>query len=108
MDLNFYSDLSDGCAQNVDAGFLDTPAYGGYSGENKVSEWSSTENGMFACVPWYRGVKASGLFQFPEGSDNYMTINGGAHPFLSAEVSYILRLDHTYTYAYIHMYFLRL
>lgn len=36
MDLNFYSDLSDGCAQNVDSEFLDTQAYGGYSEENKV------------------------------------------------------------------------
>ncbi|KAM6990198.1 TOX high mobility group box family member 4 isoform 2-T2 [Tautogolabrus adspersus] len=35
MDLNFYSDLTDGCAQNVDPEFLDTQAYGGYSGENK-------------------------------------------------------------------------
>uniref|UniRef100_UPI0037E7FBB1 TOX high mobility group box family member 4-A isoform X2 n=1 Tax=Semicossyphus pulcher TaxID=241346 RepID=UPI0037E7FBB1 len=35
MDLNFYSDLSDGCAQNVDSEFMDTQAYGGYSQENK-------------------------------------------------------------------------
>ncbi|XP_029930757.1 TOX high mobility group box family member 4-A-like isoform X2 [Myripristis murdjan] len=56
MDLNFYSDLSDGCGQNVDSEILDTQEYGGYS-ENK----------------------------FPGGSDNYLTISGGAHPFLSAE-----------------------
>lgn len=37
MDLNFYSELSDGCAQNVDTEFLDTQAYGGYSEENKVT-----------------------------------------------------------------------
>ncbi|XP_047444499.1 TOX high mobility group box family member 4-A isoform X2 [Mugil cephalus] len=57
MDLNFYSDLSDGCAQNVDSEFLDTQAYGGYSEENK----------------------------FSEGSDSYLTISGAGHPFLSAE-----------------------
>lgn len=34
MDLNFYSELSDGCAQNVE--FLDTQPYSGYSEENKV------------------------------------------------------------------------
>uniref|UniRef100_A0A3Q3EBY4 TOX high mobility group box family member 4 a n=1 Tax=Labrus bergylta TaxID=56723 RepID=A0A3Q3EBY4_9LABR len=55
MDLNFYSDLTDGCAQNVDPEFLDTQAYGGYSGENK----------------------------FPEGGDNYLNISGAGHPFLS-------------------------
>ncbi|XP_026170193.1 epidermal Langerhans cell protein LCP1-like isoform X2 [Mastacembelus armatus] len=57
MDLNFYSDLSDGCPQNVDSEFLDSQAYGGYSEENK----------------------------FPESSDSYLTISGGGHPFLSAE-----------------------
>ncbi|XP_035527109.1 TOX high mobility group box family member 4-A isoform X1 [Morone saxatilis] len=60
MDLNFYSDLSDGCAQNVDPEFLDTRAYGGYSEENK----------------------------FPEGSDSYLTISGAGHPFLSAEQTF--------------------
>ena len=35
MDLNFYSDLSGSCGQNVDTEFLDTQAYGEYS-ENKV------------------------------------------------------------------------
>lgn len=38
MDLNFYSDLSGGCAQNSDSEFLDNQAYGAYSEENKVSE----------------------------------------------------------------------
>lgn len=37
MDLNFYSELSDGCAQNVDSEFLDSQAYGGYSQGNKVT-----------------------------------------------------------------------
>ncbi|XP_071347406.1 TOX high mobility group box family member 4-A isoform X2 [Trachinotus anak] len=57
MDLHFYSDLSDGCAQNVDSEFLDTQAYSGYSEENK----------------------------FPEGNDSYLAISGAGHPFLSAE-----------------------
>nr|XP_043890672.1 TOX high mobility group box family member 4-A-like isoform X2 [Solea senegalensis] len=57
MDINFYSDLSDGCAQNVDSEFLDSQAYGGYPEENK----------------------------FAEGSDSYLTISGAGHPFLSAE-----------------------
>ncbi|KAK0152521.1 TOX high mobility group box family member 4-B [Merluccius polli] len=56
MDLNFYSDLSGSCGQNVDTEFLDTQAYGEYA-ENK----------------------------FPGGSDNYLTITGAGHPFLSAE-----------------------
>ncbi|XP_059201123.1 TOX high mobility group box family member 4-A [Centropristis striata] len=60
MDLNFYSDLSDGCAQNVDSEFLDPPAYGGYPEENK----------------------------FPEGGDSYLTISGAGHPFLSAEQTF--------------------
>ncbi|XP_049604317.1 TOX high mobility group box family member 4-B isoform X2 [Syngnathus scovelli] len=57
MDLNFYSGLSDSCAQNVNSEFLDSQAYGGYTEENK----------------------------FPEGSDSYLTMGGGAHHFLSAE-----------------------
>ncbi|XP_028283536.1 epidermal Langerhans cell protein LCP1-like isoform X2 [Parambassis ranga] len=57
MDLNFYSDLSDGCGQNVDTEFLDTQAYGGYSEDNK----------------------------FSESSDSYLAISGASHPFLSAE-----------------------
>nr|XP_046263240.1 TOX high mobility group box family member 4-B isoform X2 [Scatophagus argus] len=57
MDLNFYSELSDGCPQNVDSEFLDTQGYGGYSEGNK----------------------------FPEGNDSYLTISGAGHPFLSAE-----------------------
>ncbi|XP_030016879.1 epidermal Langerhans cell protein LCP1-like [Sphaeramia orbicularis] len=57
MDLNFYSELSDGCSQNVDSEFLNPQAYGGYPEENK----------------------------FSEGSDSYLAISGGGHPFLSAE-----------------------
>ncbi|KAI3374432.1 hypothetical protein L3Q82_006256 [Scortum barcoo] len=60
MDINFYSDLSDGCAQSVDPEFLDSQAYGGYSEENK----------------------------FSEGSDSYLTISGAGHPFLSAEQTF--------------------
>jgi len=36
MDLNFYSELSGSCGQNVDAEFLDTQAYGEYA-ESKVT-----------------------------------------------------------------------
>lgn len=57
MDLNFYSDLSDGCAQNVESAFLNTQAFNGYSEENK----------------------------FSGGGDSYLTIEGAGHPFLSAE-----------------------
>ncbi|XP_077471744.1 epidermal Langerhans cell protein LCP1-like [Stigmatopora argus] len=60
MDLNFYSGLSDGCAQNVDSEFLDSQAYVGYSEGNK----------------------------FSEGNDSYLTIGGGAHHFLSAEQTF--------------------
>ncbi|CAI5642096.1 unnamed protein product [Oreochromis niloticus] len=60
MDLNFYSELSDGCAQNVDSEFLDPQAYGGYSQGNK----------------------------FSEGSDSYLTISGAGHPFLSSEQTF--------------------
>ncbi|KAM7378855.1 hypothetical protein PAMP_004450 [Pampus punctatissimus] len=45
MDLNFYSDLSDGCAQNVDSEFLDSQAYSGYSDENKLSDGSDASAG---------------------------------------------------------------
>ncbi|KAJ0011882.1 hypothetical protein NQD34_012857 [Periophthalmus magnuspinnatus] len=55
MDLNFYSELSD--TQNVDSEFLNTQAFSGYPEENK----------------------------FSGSGDNYLTIDGGGHPFLSAE-----------------------
>lgn len=57
MDLNFYSDLSGGCAQNVDSEFLNTQAFSAYSEESK----------------------------FSGGGDGYLTIDGAGHPFLSAE-----------------------
>ncbi|XP_034557923.1 TOX high mobility group box family member 4-A [Notolabrus celidotus] len=60
MDLNFYSELSDGCPQNVDSEFMDTQAYVGYSEENK----------------------------FAEGGESYLTISGAGHPFLSAEQTF--------------------
>ncbi|XP_056148882.1 TOX high mobility group box family member 4-A [Lampris incognitus] len=59
MDLNFYSDLSGGCAQNGDPEFLDTQGYSEYS-DNK----------------------------FPGNSDSYLTITGSGHPFLSAEQTF--------------------
>lgn len=55
MDLNFYSELSD--TQNVDAEFLNTQPFSGYSEENK----------------------------FSGTGDNYLTIDGAVNPFLSAE-----------------------
>ncbi|XP_051944723.1 TOX high mobility group box family member 4-B [Hippocampus zosterae] len=60
MDLNFYSGLPDGCAQNVDSEFLGNQTYGGYTEGNK----------------------------FSEGSDSYLTIGGGAHHFLSSEQTF--------------------
>lgn len=36
MDLNFYSELSDGTGQNVDPEFLEAQAYNGYDPINKV------------------------------------------------------------------------
>uniref|UniRef100_A0A8C5HI20 TOX high mobility group box family member 4-A-like n=1 Tax=Gouania willdenowi TaxID=441366 RepID=A0A8C5HI20_GOUWI len=35
MDLNFYSELSDGCPQSVGSEFLDPQGFGGYSEQNK-------------------------------------------------------------------------
>lgn len=55
MDLNFYTELSD--SQNVDSEFLNTQAFSGYSEENK----------------------------FSSNGDNYLTIDDGVSPFLSAE-----------------------
>ena len=90
MDLNFYSDLSDGCAQNVDSEFLDTQAYGGYSEGNKVTRHYQYLIGNVGFYWWKLLITllpANGLFQFPEGGDSYLTISGAGHPFLSAEVS---------------------
>ncbi|KAF6718452.1 TOX high mobility group box family member 4 [Oryzias melastigma] len=58
MELNFYSDLSDGCAQNVE--FLDSQPYGGFSEDNK----------------------------FTEAGDRYLSMSGESHSFLSAEQTF--------------------
>ncbi|XP_041698801.1 TOX high mobility group box family member 4-A isoform X2 [Coregonus clupeaformis] len=60
MDLNFYSDLSDGTSQNIDQEFLEAQGYNGYDPVNK----------------------------FPGGSDTYLTISGAGHPFLSSEQTF--------------------
>ncbi|XP_072314910.1 TOX high mobility group box family member 4b isoform X2 [Eucyclogobius newberryi] len=59
MDLNFYSDLTDGTSQN-DAEFLDPHAFNGFDTDSK----------------------------FPGGSDNYLTISGPGHPFLSSSETF--------------------
>ncbi|XP_073704256.1 TOX high mobility group box family member 4-B [Garra rufa] len=51
MDLNFYSDLSDGTGQHVDSEFMDSSSYNGYDSVNK----------------------------FAGGSDAYLTISGPGH-----------------------------
>ncbi|KAM8747651.1 TOX high mobility group box family member 4b isoform 1-T1 [Acanthopagrus schlegelii] len=57
MDLNFYSDLTDGTGQHDgDPEFLDPQSFNGFDSDNK----------------------------FPGGSDNYLTISGSSHPFLSS------------------------
>ncbi|XP_070849660.1 TOX high mobility group box family member 4b isoform X1 [Chaetodon trifascialis] len=57
MDLNFYSDLTDGTGQHDgDPEFLDPQSFNGFDSDNK----------------------------FPGGSDNYLTISGSGHPFLSS------------------------
>ncbi|KAM7366473.1 hypothetical protein PAMP_015911 [Pampus punctatissimus] len=57
MDLNFYSDLTDGTGQHdSDPEFLDPQSFNGFDHDNK----------------------------FPGGSDNYLTISGSGHPFLSS------------------------
>lgn len=94
MDLNFYSELSDGCAQNVDSEFLDSQAYGGYSQGNKVTYRHRCfyERSLRLTVS-NRQFRANYLWvfflacKFSEGSDSYLTISGAGHPFLSSEVS---------------------
>ncbi|TNN49875.1 TOX high mobility group box family member 4-B [Liparis tanakae] len=57
MDLNFYSDLTDGTGpHDGDPQFLDPQAFNGFDTDSK----------------------------FPGGSDNYLTISGSSHPFLSS------------------------
>ncbi|XP_017539473.1 TOX high mobility group box family member 4b isoform X2 [Pygocentrus nattereri] len=56
MDLNFYSDLTDGAGQPGDPEFLDPQAFNGFDTVQK----------------------------FPGGSDNYLAISEEGHPFLSS------------------------
>ncbi|XP_055074105.2 TOX high mobility group box family member 4b isoform X1 [Misgurnus anguillicaudatus] len=58
MDLNFYSDLSDGNGRSDESEFLDPHAFNGFDAVQK----------------------------FPGGSDNYLTISGDGHHFLSSEM----------------------
>ncbi|XP_069015043.1 TOX high mobility group box family member 4b isoform X1 [Embiotoca jacksoni] len=61
MDLNFYSDLTDGTGQHDgDPEFLDPQSFNGFDSDNK----------------------------FPGGSDNYLTISGSGHPFLSSSETF--------------------
>uniref|UniRef100_A0A1A8JPT7 TOX high mobility group box family member 4 n=1 Tax=Nothobranchius kuhntae TaxID=321403 RepID=A0A1A8JPT7_NOTKU len=61
MDLNFYSDLTDGTGQHDgDPEFLDPHSFNGFDTDNK----------------------------FPGGSDNYLTISGSGHPFLSSSETF--------------------
>ncbi|XP_042368137.1 TOX high mobility group box family member 4b isoform X4 [Plectropomus leopardus] len=61
MDLNFYSDLTDGTGQHDgDPEFLDPQSFNGFDTDNK----------------------------FPGGSDNYLTISGSSHPFLSSSETF--------------------
>lgn len=54
MDLNFYTELSDGTGQHVDSEFMDNSSYNGYDSVNK----------------------------FAGGSDSYLTTSGPGHHFL--------------------------
>ncbi|XP_026887803.1 TOX high mobility group box family member 4b isoform X2 [Electrophorus electricus] len=60
MDLNFYSDLTDGTGQPGDPEFLDPQAFNGFDTVQK----------------------------FPGGSDNYLAISGEGHPFLSSSETF--------------------
>ncbi|XP_026209020.1 TOX high mobility group box family member 4b isoform X2 [Anabas testudineus] len=61
MDLNFYSDLTDGTGQHGgDPEFLDPQSFNGFDSDNK----------------------------FPGSSDNYLTISGSGHPFLSSSETF--------------------
>ncbi|KAF7653553.1 hypothetical protein LDENG_00081440 [Lucifuga dentata] len=61
MDLNFYSDLTDSTGQNDgDPEFLDPHTFNGFDSDNK----------------------------FPGSSDNYLTISGSSHPFLSSSETF--------------------
>ncbi|XP_072526524.1 TOX high mobility group box family member 4b isoform X2 [Salminus brasiliensis] len=60
MDLNFYSDLTDGTGQPGDPEFLDPQAFNGFDTVQK----------------------------FPGGNDNYLAISGEGHPFLSSSETF--------------------
>ncbi|XP_030635597.1 TOX high mobility group box family member 4b isoform X2 [Chanos chanos] len=60
MDLNFYSDLSDGTGQAGEPDFLDSQTFNGFDAVNK----------------------------FPGGGDNYLAIPGESHPFLSSSETF--------------------
>uniref|UniRef100_A0A3P9ML61 TOX high mobility group box family member 4 b n=1 Tax=Oryzias latipes TaxID=8090 RepID=A0A3P9ML61_ORYLA len=60
MDLNFYSDLTGGTGQHGDPEFLDPQSFNGFDSDGK----------------------------FPGGSDNYLTISGSGHPFLSSSETF--------------------
>ncbi|KAM4565211.1 TOX high mobility group box family member 4b isoform 2-T2 [Fundulus diaphanus] len=61
MDLNFYSDLTDGTGQHDgDPEFLDPHAFNGFDSDSK----------------------------FPGGGDNYLSIPGSGHPFLSSSETF--------------------
>ncbi|KAL6118368.1 tox4 [Pungitius sinensis] len=61
MDLNFYSDLTDGTGpHDGDPQFLDPQSFNGFDTDSK----------------------------FPGGSDNYLSISGSGHPFLSSSETF--------------------
>ncbi|XP_051555860.1 TOX high mobility group box family member 4-like [Myxocyprinus asiaticus] len=60
MDLNFYSDLSDGTGQHGDSEFMDSSSYSTHESVNK----------------------------FAGGNDSYLTISGPGHHFLSSEQTF--------------------
>ncbi|XP_066515532.1 TOX high mobility group box family member 4b isoform X3 [Hoplias malabaricus] len=60
MDLNFYSDLTDGSGQPGDSEFLDPQAFNGFDTVQK----------------------------FPGGNDNYLPMSGEGHPFLSSSETF--------------------
>ncbi|XP_026060844.1 TOX high mobility group box family member 4-A-like isoform X2 [Carassius auratus] len=63
MDLNFYSDLSDGTGQHVESEFMDNSSYNGYDPVNK----------------------------FAGGNDSYLTISGPGHHWSSEVVLHKLQ-----------------
>ncbi|KAG9328137.1 hypothetical protein JZ751_016286 [Albula glossodonta] len=92
MDLNFYSDLSDGTGQHSDSEFLDSQSYNGYDSVNKAVLRIIHTEAAAALVQLRYGKQSVGQqvlgggaqTGFPGGSDNYLTIPGAGHPFLSS------------------------